>query len=256
MMKISFLVYLLKFAWATNGKIETSHTISSFERHERQAVDGARQTGGQGPPPKAQGPPGAQGPPPGAKGPPPGAQRPPSGAQGPPPGGLALGNEHSTTQWPPVQTLTTAHGLSTSTSQSDSGPPPPPPPMPNQRKSWHEEMLVYNLLYSKHQDNDYRTSVRPINMAASVVKLTDDDFIDKHDFISKAGFSFLARSRPDFFTNIISPIIRFGTQSKQCLAYEIERHHAGYHLDNGKNVFQGRRCEDFLSSRLRIFLRF
>ena len=179
MKKISFLVYLLKFAWATNGKIETSQTITS---HERQALDGARQTGGQGPPP------GAQKPPPGAQKPPPGAQRPPSGAQGPPPGELALGNEHSTTQWPPVQTLTTAHGLSTSTSQSDSGPPPPPPPMPNQRKSWHEEMLVYNLLYSKHQDNDYRTSVRPINMAASVAKLSDDDFIDRRDFISKAGF--------------------------------------------------------------------
>ena len=217
MKKISFLVYLLKFAWATSGKIETSLAISSFGKHERQAMNGARQSGGQGPPPGAQGPPpgaqrpppGAQRPPPGGQRPPPGAQGPPSGAQGPPPGiqesppggrqsappsgiqGLPLGNEHSTTQWTPVQTLPTTHELSTSTPQSDSGPPPPPPPMPNQRKSWHEEMLVYNLLYSKHQDNDYRTSVRPINMAASVVKLTDDDFIDRRDFISKAGFNFL-----------------------------------------------------------------
>ena len=43
-------------------------------------------------------------------------------------------------------------------------------------------------------------------------------------------------------------------QSKQCMAYEIERHHVGYHLDNGKNVFQGRTCEDFLTSRLRTVL--
>ena len=175
MKKISFFIHLIKFAWATSSKIETSHAISSFGRHERQGP-------AQRPPPGAQGPPsGAQRPPPGAQGPPPGGRQPAGGA--PPSGtqGLPLGNEHSTTEWTPVQTLTTTES---------SGPPPPPPPMPNQRKSWHEEMLVYNLLYSKHQDNDYRTSVRPINMAASVIKLTDDDYIDKQDFISKVGFIF------------------------------------------------------------------
>ena len=33
------------------------------------------------------------------------------------------------------------------------------PPSANERTPWHEEMLVYSLLYGKRPENHYRTSV-------------------------------------------------------------------------------------------------
>ena len=57
------------------------------------------------------------------------------------------------------------------------------PPAANEREPWHEEMLVYSLLYGKKPENHYRTSVRPIDMANSLIKLTDEDFVDKNHFV-------------------------------------------------------------------------
>ena len=42
---------------------------------------------------------------------------------------------------------------------------------------------IYSLLYGKKPENHYRTSVRPIDMAESLIKLTDEDFIDKNHFV-------------------------------------------------------------------------
>lgn len=174
MRKIALFLFLLKVAWGTVSEPEINPSTNSSREDKRQATDDnlsdiKKQP--QWPPPP---PGGNQGPPNGSPHlAPHGLHPPPTGARPPPPGEYPP--PHGTQSVPPGERLA-------------AGPPPPPPPMPNQRKSWHEEMLVYNLLYSKHQDNDYRTSVRPINMASSLIKLTEEDFIDKNHFITKVGF--------------------------------------------------------------------
>ena len=47
------------------------------------------------------------------------------------------------------------------------------PPSANERIPWHEEMLVYSLLYGKRPENHYRTSVQgSINFSCIVIVCT------------------------------------------------------------------------------------
>ena len=39
------------------------------------------------------------------------------------------------------------------------------------------------MLYGSNYSSYYRTSVKPIDFATTLIKLTDDDFDDKEDFI-------------------------------------------------------------------------
>lgn len=57
-------------------------------------------------------------------------------------------------------------------------------PKVSSRTPWHEETLVLSLLSSVGADNQYITSVRPIDMASNMAKLTDSDFADKADFVN------------------------------------------------------------------------
>ena len=95
-------------------------------------------------------------------------------------------------------------------------------PAAQEREPWHEEILVYSLLYGQEQ-NHYRTSVRPIDMAKSLVKLTDDDFTDKKHFVKT-----------------------------QCIAYEntLPPAHKIEKLDINPNLFKGKNCEDVLHAKL------
>ena len=102
-------------------------------------------------------------------------------------------------------------------------------PSANEREPWHEETLVYSLLYGQEEHNHYRTSVRPIDMATSLIKLTDNDFLDKNDFITK-----------------------------QCNAYESfnDPKHGSHHNDDTFKICNGRKCqykkcEDYLDLKLR-----
>ena len=93
------------------------------------------------------------------------------------------------------------------------------PPAANERKPWHEETLIYSLLYGKRPENHYRSSVRPIDMATSMERLTDSDFANKTDFINA-----------------------------QCLHYTLE--HKRNQL-KGWDAFNGEQCESVLEKMLR-----
>lgn len=126
-------------------------------------------------------------------------------------------------------------GTSTETSSPSPRNSPPPKsskgksPSANEREPWHEETLVYSLLYGEEEHNHYRTSVRPIDMATSLIKLTESDFLDKNDFIIK-----------------------------QCNAYESfnDSKHDRHHNDDAFRICNGRKCEykkceDYLDLKLR-----
>ena len=93
------------------------------------------------------------------------------------------------------------------------------PPAANERKPWHEETLIYSLLYGKRPENHYRSSVRPIDMATSMERLTDSDFANKTDFVNA-----------------------------QCLHYTLE--HKRNQL-KGWDAFNGEQCESVLEKMLR-----